>query len=94
MMHDGSGIRKLPQGGSAPRPPGFSALGASGRVGCSSDKKGRLARSGLCRMATDGRSGRFPASPYPPAGSIHNSRAHAPREDIESIEPQKPTETA
>jgi hypothetical protein len=83
MRHDHSVMRKLLRGGSAPRPPGFSALGLR-QVGLRCHKKGCLARSSLCRMATDRRSGRFPALPYPPAGSFHHSRAHAPREVIAS----------
>jgi len=85
MRHGHFAIRKPLQGGSAPRPPGFSAWG----LRQAGHKKGCLARSSPCRMATDGRSGRFPALPYPAVGSIHDSGAHPPREDITSQNERK-----
>jgi hypothetical protein len=75
MTHATSTIRKPPIPSTParhPYPPRHARIyriGASGRQACGTDKKGRLARSGLCRMATDGRSGRFPALPYPPVGA-------------------------
>jgi hypothetical protein len=75
MRHDHSAIRKEPIArGLCPPPPGIYRFGPP--AGLAGHKKGCLARSSPCRMATDGRSGRFPALPYPAVGWIHHSGAH------------------
>lgn len=66
-------VAATPLGGSAPKPPEFSALAAD----ASGKEKGR-APSTKARPAgvqpTAGRSGRTPAEPYPPDGAEENNR--------------------
>jgi hypothetical protein len=83
MRHGHSVIRKLLRGGAAPRPPGFSALGLR-QVGLRYQQK-RLPREKQPLPYGHRQALRsLPALPYPPAGSIHHSRAHAPRAVIAS----------
>lgn len=70
-------------GGSAPRPPEFSALAADARGGREADP-GSVEEPGSAGIQpTAGRSGRTPAEPYPPDGAGKNtaSRRRRPAED-------------
>jgi Helix-turn-helix domain len=70
-------------GGSAPRPPEFSALAADASGGA---EEGRAPGRGAAAPGVQpagGRSGRTPAEPYPPAGGAEDTRAgkRRPAED-------------
>jgi transposase len=69
-------------GGSAPRPPEFSAWAADARGGEEGPAPGEEAGSPGMQPA-GGRSGRTPAEPYPPAGGAEDSKKgpHRPAED-------------
>ena len=61
-------LAATPLGGSAPKPPEFSALAAD----ASGQEKGRVPQTEARPTGvqpTDGRSGRTPAEPYPPDGA-------------------------
>jgi transposase len=58
-------------GGSAPRPPEFSALAADASEGEESPAPGGAGPTGM--QPTGGRSGRTPAEPYPPDGAAKDS---------------------
>jgi len=80
-------VRRCP-GGSAPKPPEFSALTAD----ASGPESGRAPRA-EARPAgvqpTGGRSGRTPAEPYPPAGAAKDSEP-GPRRPAEDHPWRKP----
>lgn len=61
-------------GGSAPRPPEFSALAADARAGAEEGRAstGEAAAPGV--QPTGGRSGRTPAEPYPPDGAADDTK--------------------
>jgi transposase len=61
-------------GGSAPRPPEFSALAADARVGAEEGRSsaGEAAAPGV--QPAGGRSGRTPAEPYLPAGAANDTK--------------------
>jgi hypothetical protein len=70
-------------GGSAPRPPEFSALAADASAG---EEAGRVSPEGVPAPGVQpagGRSGRTPAEPYPPDGAAEDSgkRPYRPAED-------------
>jgi hypothetical protein len=68
-------------GGSAPRPPEFSASAADARGKEKSPASGEAGPTGM--QPTGGRSGRTPAEPYPPdgAGQDSQTRRRRPAED-------------
>ena len=68
-------------GGSAPRPPEFSASAADASGKEQSPASGEAGPTGM--QPTDGRSGRTPAEPYPPGGAGQDSqtRRRRPAED-------------
>ena len=65
-------------GGSAPRPPEFSALAADARAGETGQAPQAEARPAGVQPA-GGRSGRTPAEPYPPAGAGDATKKGPPR---------------
>ena len=68
-------------GGSAPRPPEFSASAADASVGAEGRTSEEVAAPGV--QPAGGRSGRTPAEPYPPAGGTKDSgkQQRRPAED-------------
>jgi transposase len=75
-------------GGSAPRPPEFSALAADASgAGEGSALAGKAEPPGM--QPADGRSGRTPAEPYPPAGGADDTRKR-PRRPAEDHPWRKP----
>ena len=60
-------------GGSAPRPPEFSALAADAREGTKGGRASAAETSAPGVQPAGGRSGRTPAEPYPPAGAAKDS---------------------
>jgi hypothetical protein len=79
-------------GGSAPKPPEFSALAADAS-GKEEDCDSRVEAQSSGVQPTDGRSGRTPAEPYPPAGAAHDTQlvAKGPAKDHPWRKPFKGT---
>ena len=66
-------VRVAP-GGSAPRPPEFSALAADAREGAEEGRASAAETTAPGVQPTGGRSGRTPAEPYPPDGAAKDSK--------------------
>ena len=72
-------------GGSAPRPPEFSALAADARGGEDEDP-GSVEEPGSTGIQpTAGRSGRTPAEPYPPDGAAKDNACQGRRRASEAL---------